>query len=280
MSLLGLRDIVSGARPLPEVAIALSSFRGAESIRSSPEAEIDDAPANFVQGHDDISNDVFFGKRDTMLANQMAAALHRVGFRYPLYVEDRVVWEALAHPDSTAGGPLVLRQYGEEHTVGIVVAVGLWSNLLVTGMADWDSFPEFQMTGDPTNHATRTIRFCEPTGLRILDLNASPETDELGGNPAIIVTRRLAGLHAVLVGGATSLSTLRLAELLAEDDIWRALARRASGPDPSRHSAGGSWVAIECPNAPEWKDRCRVVKTDLVAQSVDQSLSDLRRSPA
>jgi transcriptional regulator with XRE-family HTH domain len=279
ISLLGLKELLDGPRPLPGVVLALSSFRGAESIRTGRSSEVGDVPASFVQGDDDISNDVFFGKRDTMMANQISSALHRVGFRHPLYVEDRIVWQALADPDYSPGGPLTIRQYGEEHPIGVVIVVGLWSNLLATGLADWDAFPEFQMAGDPANHATRTIRFCGPEGLRIIDLNASPETDELGGNPAVIVARRVAGLHVAMVGGATSLSTLRLAELLAKDDIWRDLARHTHHRSPDEPAAGGAWVAIECPNAPRWKDRCRVVGSDQIEQPVERPLSDLRRQP-
>jgi transcriptional regulator with XRE-family HTH domain len=279
VSLLGLRELLDGPRPLPRIVLAMSSFRGADSIRPGRSAEVDHVPASFVQSDDDISNDVFFGKRDTMLANQISSALHRVGFRHPVYVEDRIVWQALADPGYSPDGPLTIRQYDEEHAVGVVIVVGLWSNLLATGVADWDAFPEFQMAGDPANHATRTIRFCGPEGLRIIDLNASPETDELGGNPAVIVARRLAGLHVIVVGGATSLSTLRLAELLAKDDIWRGLARHAQTRTPGESTAGGAWVAIECPNAPKWKDRCRVVSSAQIEQPIERPLSDLRRPP-
>ncbi|MGB5757221.1 MAG: helix-turn-helix transcriptional regulator [Acidimicrobiales bacterium] len=278
VSLLGLRELLDGPPPLPPVVLAMSSFRGADSIRTGRSAEVDDVPKSFVQGEDDISNDVFFGKRDTMLANQISGALSRVGFRHPLYVEDRIVWQALTGSDGAADEPLTIRQYGEEHTIGVLIVVGLWSNLLATGLADWSGFPEFQMAGDPAHHDTRTIRICGPEGLRIIDLNASPETDDLGGNPAVIVARKLANMHTILVGGATSLSTLRLAELLAKDDIWRDLARNTHKRVLEEPAAGGAWVAIECPNAPRWKDRCRVVGSDQIDQPIDRPLSEIRRT--
>ncbi|MEM7324542.1 MAG: hypothetical protein AAF531_15745, partial [Actinomycetota bacterium] len=110
--------------------------------------------------------------------------------------------------------------------------------------------------------------------MRIIDLNSSDENDEMGGNPAIVVSRELHGLHLVIVGGATSLSTLRLAELLANPRIWSDLALQIHLEDPSP-AEGGSWVAIECPNAARWKDRCRVVSAGKIQNPIPLPLTDV-----
>ena len=257
-SVLGLsQDHISQAADL-QVAIALSSFRGSSTI--DHEAAAKDlggkTPSSFVQAYDDVANDYFFGKRDVLLANQITGALTSIGFKVPIYVEDRSIWRQLGQ-NTSSDEALVIRHESESYNIDILIAVGFWSNVLVTGLADWNHFPEFQMAGDPTQHASRTIRIASSEGLRILDLNASEESEELGGNPAVIMSRELPGLHLVLTGGATSLSTLRLAELLTNPRIWKELARQSSATDQSR--AGGSWLAIECPNAGKWKDRCRLV---------------------
>lgn len=278
-TLLGLDDShIERAADL-QVAVALSSFRGALAI--DPTAAAQDlggrTPASFVQAYDDIANDYFFGKRDVLLANQITGALTALGFPVPIYVEDRSVWRQLTTMEPNDEGRIEIIHEGEAYELDVLVVAGLWSNVLATGLADWEAFPEYQMAGDPASHATRTIRIATAEGLRIIDLNSSDETEEMGGNPAIIFSRELHGLHLVVVGGATSLSTLRLAELLANPRIWSDLAVQIHLEDPSA-GEGGSWVAIECPNAARWKDRCRVVSAGKIQDPIPLPLTDVMKA--
>ncbi len=257
------------------VAMVLPTFGGRSIRRGLSIDNSEDLPPAFVQGEDDISNDVFFGKRDVQLANRLSAALRVVGYQQPLYVEDRAVWDNLLDPSEPLVPHLRLFQDDDSYDLDVLVIVGLWSNLLATGLAGWGALPEFEMVGDPRQHATRTVRMCTTEGLRIVDLNASPETEELGGNPAILVTRALRDIHLVIAGGATSLSTLRLAELLSNKRVWSELAYTSAVQGPS--GEGGSWFAIECPNAAQWRDRCRVVASGTMDEPLDHSIRDLAR---
>ena len=275
VSVLGLSGVVADSRN-PNVALALSSFRGAEAIEADLAVEVGGRalPPSFVQGEDDISNDIFFGKRDVQLANQISAALIAAGCTMPLYVEDKAIWRQLCESERSSDEPLSIIQDGEPYVIDVLVVIGLWSNLMATGIADWRAFPEFQMAGDPRQHASRTIRFATQDGLRILDLNASPETEDLGGNPAVLMNRTVGDVHLVVAGGATSLSTLRLAELLAQREIWVELAAAGVGEDDASATAG-NWLALECPNAPRWKDRCRLVGSGQIETAIHQPISDL-----
>lgn len=278
-TLLGLDDSHLERAAELQVAVALSSFRGALAI--DPTAAAVDlggrTPDSFVQAYDDIANDYFFGKRDVLLANQITGALTSLGFQVPIYVEDRSVWRQLTTMEPNQDGRIEIIHEGESYELDVLVVAGLWSNVLATGLADWDAFPEYQMAGDPASHATRTIRIATAEGLRIIDLNSSDETEELGGNPAIVFSRELHGLHLVVVGGATSLSTLRLAELLASRRIWSDLAVQVHLEDPTA-GEGGSWVAIECPNAARWKDRCRVVSAGEIQNPIALPLTDIAKA--
>jgi len=268
--LLGLDYIPTGERPAWRIAVAMPSFQGSNSIRTDT---AEGAPASYVQAADDISNDFFFGKRDVVLSNQIASALTKVGFGFPLYVDDKAVWRQMEQMVDDQDDSLTIEHEGDTYAVDMLVVVGLWSNLLATALADWTAFPEYQMTGDPNRHFTRTIRIASESGLRIVDLNASDESDEMGGNPAILINQQLANLHVVVAGGATSLSTLRLSELLTRDEIWIELAKQVE-----RTSDGyGSWLALECPNAARWKDRCRIVGSGPITTTVDKSIADAYR---
>jgi len=92
---------------------------------------------------------------------------------------------------------------------------------------------------------------------------------DMGGNPAVLINRRLKNLHLVLAGGATSLSTLRLSELLTTEEIWMELAQQIVRDQ----GAGGSWLALECPNAARWKNRCRLVGSGPISTQIDESLA-------
>ena len=268
LRLLGIGDIPADEREQWRAVIAMPSFQGANSIEAAaPGYEV---PSSFIQAEDDISNDYFFGKRDVTLANKISSALTTVGFPFPLYVDDKTVWRRLSSMSSDGNECLVIEHEGDPYNVDMLIVVGLWSNLLATGVADWPAFPEYQMVGDPNRHFTRTIRIASDTGLRILDLNASDEADEMGGNPAVLINRRLADLHLVVAGGATSLSTLRLSELLTDPEIWIDLAGRVEAA-----GGRGSWLALECPNAARWKDRCRLVGSGTIASPIQQSIAEI-----
>ena len=254
-------------------AVALSSFSGRSIQHGLASDDAHGLPPAFVQGEDDIANDLFFGKRDVQLANRLAAAMGAVGFNHPVFIEDRAVWDNLRDSGEPLVPTLRLLQDDDELDLDVLVVVGLWSHLLATGLAGWDALPEFQMVGDPREHATRTLRICTGEGLRIVDLNASVEAEELGGNPALILTRRLADVHLIVAGGANSLGTLRLAELLANRRVWVELAYTLELQ--RGHDGGGTWFAIECPNAAQWRDRCRIVGAGVMDKPLDQSIRDL-----
>ncbi len=268
LRVLGLSDIPPEERSDWRVVVAMSSFQGATSIQTAAPGYA--LPASFVQAEDDISNDYFFGKRDVILANQLSSALTASGFPFPLYVDDKTVWSRLAEMQADDRA-LVIEHEGDAYRVDVLIVVGLWSNLLATAIADWSEFPEYQMVGDPAQHETRTIRIASNTGLRIIDLNASDETDEMGGNPAVLVNRRLDGLHLVVAGGATSLSTLRLSELLTSQETWIEMAAQLDGAA----QVSGSWLALECPNAARWKDRCRLVGSGAIGELLNHPIVDV-----
>jgi len=129
--LLGVDFIPADERSSWRIAVAMPSFQGSSSIRSVATKQ-HGMPASFVQAADDISNDYFFGKRDVVLSNQIASALASVGFRFPMYLDDKTVWQRMAEMADGSDEALVVEHEGDEYQIDMLIVVGLWSNLLAT----------------------------------------------------------------------------------------------------------------------------------------------------
>lgn len=258
------------------VAIVLPSFSGAKAIDRAKSLASDgvDVPASFAQGEDDISSDFFFGKRDVVLASQVASAFARVGLRDPIFVEDRSIWNSLKEGEGSRHNSLNIEHDGERLTIDSLVLIGLWSNVVTTALADWESLPEFRMLGDPESHSTRVVRMSDSDGQEIVSLNARDESaiDEV--NPAIVLSRRLRDVHITVLGGATSISTLRLSEHLSREGSWRDLVDGLNEGVSPEESRGGAWFALQCPNSTERRFRTRVIKMWNIKEPLDASLID------
>lgn len=271
-------DRVLGQGPLGgKVAIVLPSFSGAESILNerSHWDEVPEPPKNFVHGDDDISRDFFFGKRDVFLASQVANAIARAGNPTHIYVEDRHLWESLRVDTRAKHGSVIVEQDSERHAIDSVVVVGLWSNILTTALADCGIVNEFRMAGDPTVHQTRIVRFRRSDGLNVIDLQAQREDDITASNPAIPLSVRLRDVHVSIVGGATSLSTLRLAEYLSRDQNWSKIAQVKDDAGSLIDSPSGFWFAFQCPNSADFRDRTQIVSSGRISDNSDRLFRDI-----
>lgn len=271
------------------VAIVLPSFHAAaDSVRPRDLGGEWRLPVSCSKNSIDLGDSATFVKRDVILASEISQLIAQVGIRQPLFTDDVKVLHALRE---RRGGSdeLTIRSTDGSFLVHSMIVIGLWSNGLSAAIADADSVKELEFQTTPDGRREILLRGSGGTQLPAISYKqySTPELVEAGTDcePALIFRRRFAGMNVVIVGGMTSLGTVRLGDYLLRDGGWKHLIERLAAKRASEESPlGGAWHVLLCPGRGRGRETSAPLDEDgldsAVAATLEQVAAESCRQPS
>lgn len=246
---LGVLGIVE-ALELEEVAIVVPSF----PTGPHPEAGVHGANQRLLQtrlgfapssGLRKSANEMgsySYARRDMLAVADLMRLVGAAGLPQPFIVSDDSFAKAL-HDIHKTGGALRVktgeRKPNEVRRVRAAVVVGLWSNIVTWMLSDHDAVP-FGLSNDANPNA-RKIRFDSPTHSH--ESLWLPQESSESRAYGLFARLTLDEFRFVVVGGISSLGTVRLGDLIAHkpsacsalfdadptDDLWALISCPGEG---------------------------------------------------